>query len=102
MGKYIQIAIAVIIVVALIYFAVNLFNKSAAPYLAGGKGNEGALVLQDDDEVIVTLDDNVYHKVTCEKLRGPTEKSSYRAVKGVNEACPYCIKGQKDEGGEGE
>jgi len=92
--KIIQIVIAVAVTVALIYFAVNLFNKSAAPYLGGGKGEQVAL--QDDDEVIITLDDNVYHRVTCDKLRGPTQKSAYGSVIGVNEPCPFCV-GQKGE-----
>jgi len=92
MKKTIQYVILGVIAVVIVVFAVNMFKKTAGTLLGGGE--EGAVTvkaLAADDEVIVTSDNDTYHRVSCDKLRGPTYRSTYAEVKDNMEACPSCL-----------
>ena len=48
--------------------------------------------LADDDFVIITLDNDRYHRENCSHISGPTEKAIHRvAVDRGAQPCLYCI-----------
>jgi len=91
MEKKIQYIIMVIIALGVIFAAVTIFKKVAAPLLGEKATTAMVKPLADEDEVIVTLDDGCYHRPNCDKLRGPTRRTVFRLVKNNSEPCPYCI-----------
>jgi len=103
MGKAIQWIIAAAVAVAILLVVVKIFKNTAAPLLSGSdKVEHVSKPLSDDDDVLITTDDNIYHRTSCVKLRGPTQRSTYAAVKDEYEACQFCVRGMKDPDAQGE
>jgi hypothetical protein len=98
MSKYLLWIVLGIIAVAVVYLAFNYVKKEAQPtVMSPAQLDEMTRAFSDEDMVVITLDDEVYHKPHCRRIRGATEKVILRLARERANPCAVCF---PDVGGE--
>ena len=94
MGKSLLWIIPGVIAVVIFVLAFNYVREKAKPLVMSPaelqQMETGAL--KADDMVVITMDDNLYHRPGCPKIRGVSERTSYEtALRKEVHPCPYCV-----------
>ncbi len=94
MGKYLLWILLGIIAAVVFVLAFNYVREHARPMIYSPAELERMErgTLTDTSTVVVTLDDNRFHRPGCPEIYGVTERITYRAAlsKGVR-PCPVCV-----------
>ena len=94
MGKYLLWIVLGAIAVIVCILAFNFVKKEARPMAMSPAPLEKMETgrLGSEDEVIITLDDGLYHRPGCPQIRGTTQKTIFRVVVEQNvRPCPDCL-----------
>jgi hypothetical protein len=87
-------------IIAAAYFAYHYATKEAEGLgiTKATSDKSETRALTDDDQVIITLEDGLYHRQGCERISGSTERVTFKMAKGRDVSpCPYCLGDKGDK-----
>ena len=86
-----MIGVIMVVILVLVFKSVK---ENARPLAMTPDEIESAMKanLTEDDLVLLSMNDNYYHRKVCSHINGPTEKVVlYLAEEKGGKPCPYCI-----------
>ena len=98
MGKYLILIVLGIIGVVIIVLLMKCAKENFRPLAMSPEEIEQELrqaireALRDDDMVVVSMNNDMFHRPGCTKITGITEKITYEAALNRDlKPCPHCI-----------